>query len=914
MSDLNQGSAKRERERALWLSTVSFTVCFAVWTIFSIIGIAIKDKLGLNETEFGLLVGTPILSGSLVRLVLGVWADQYGGRRVNTVVMLAGAIATYFLTWAQTYPQFLIAAFFVGIAGGSFAVGVAYVSRFYPMGKQGTALGIFGAGNVGAAVTKFLAPFVMVAFGWQAVAQVWAAALAVMAVIFWFFSEEDPVVKARRERGEKPKSAWLEFAPLKNIQVWRFSLYYFFVFGAFVALALWLPQYLIKVYGIDLKSAGMIAAMFSLPASVFRAYGGHLADRYGARRVMYWTFLVAVACTFILSYPPTDYVVRTVTGSVSFHLEMGVVPFTVAVFVLGFFMALGKAAVFRHIPVYYPNHVGAVGGLVGMIGGLGGFVLPIAFGALNDLTGLWTSCFMLLFLIVTGSLIWMHLAIRQMERGVVGEELKKLPQLPEMEEIHKPEHIGALSGAVLTDWRPEDKTFWESRGRAVARRNLWISIPALLLSFAIWQVWSVVVAKLPSVGFKFTTDELFWLAALPGISGAVLRVFYSFMVPIFGGRLWTTLATWSLMIPAVGIGYAVQTPSTPYAVFLVLALLCGFGGGNFASSMANISYFFPKKEKGNALALNAGLGNLGVSVMQFLVPIVISTGAFALAVGDGQTASDGTVLWLQNAGFIWVPFLVVATIAAWFGMNDIASARASFAEQAVIFSRFHNWVMCILYTGTFGSFIGYSAGFPLLMKTQFPEVNALSYAFLGPLVGALSRAGTGWVSDRFGGGRVTFWTFLGMIVAVWGVLQFLPVDGQGGSFWGFFACFMALFFLTGVGNASTFQMIPSIMRLEIPRLMPDLDADARIRQAERESAAIIAFTSAIAAYGAFFIPKAYGTSISTTGGPELALWGFLVFYVVCTALTYLVYTRRGGLLHAVERSTAMAAIQPVPAK
>ena len=386
------------------------------------------------------------------------------------------------------------------------------------------------------------------------------------------------------------------------------------------------------------------------------------------------------------------------------------------------------------------------------------------------------------------------------------------------------------------------------------------------------------------------------------------------MVPIFGGRLWTTLSTASLLIPAFGIGYAVQNPETPYLIFLVLALLCGFGGGNFASSMANISYFFPKKEKGNALALNAGLGNLGVSVMQFLVPIVISTGAFALAVGDGQTASDGTVLWLQNAGFIWVPFLVVATIAAWFGMNDIASARASFAEQAVIFSRFHNWVMCILYTGTFGSFIGYSAGFPLLMKTQFPEVNALSYAFLGPLVGALSRAGTGWVSDRFGGGRVTFWTFLGMIVAVWGVLQFLPVDGQGGSFWGFFACFMALFFLTGVGNASTFQMIPSIMRLEIPRLMPDLDADARIRQAERESAAIIAFTSAIAAYGAFFIPKAYGTSISTTGGPELALWGFLAFYVVCTALTYLVYTRRGGLLHAVERSTATAAIQPVPAK
>ena len=412
---------------------------------------------------------------------------------------------------------------------------------------------------------------------------------------------------------EKPSSAWLELEPLKNIQVWRFALYYFFVFGAFVALALWLPQYLIKVYGVDIKTAGMVAAMFSLPASVFRAYGGHLSDRFGARRVMYWTFLVGVAATFVLSYPPTDYLVKTVNGTVGFHLEMGLVPFTVTVFVLGFFMALGKAAVYKHIPVYYPNNVGAVGGLVGMIGGLGGFVLPIAFGALVDLTGLWTSCFMLLFLLVTGSLVWMHMAIRQMERGVVGEALKKLPELPEMQEIHKPEHVGALSGAVLTDWRPEDKTFWETTGRAIARRNLWISIPALLLSFAVWQVWSVVVAKLPSVGFKFTTAELFWLAALPGISGAVLRIFYSFMVPIFGGRLWTTLATWSLLIPAIGIGYAVQNPSTPYPVFLALALLCGFGGGNFASSMANISFFFPRAEKGNALALNAGLGNLGVS-------------------------------------------------------------------------------------------------------------------------------------------------------------------------------------------------------------------------------------------------------------------------------------------------------------
>jgi MFS transporter, NNP family, nitrate/nitrite transporter len=237
--------------RALWLSTVAFTVCFAVWTIFSIIGIRIKQELGLNETQFGLLVGTPILSGSLIRIALGVWSDQYGGRLVYTLVMLAGALATFLLSWATTYPQMLIAALAVGIAGGSFSVGIAYVSRWYPTSKQGIALGIFGAGNVGAAVTKFLAPFVLVAYGWQTVAQVWAAGLAIMAIVFWLTTDDDPAVRARRARGERPRSAWLELEPLKNIQVWRFSLYYFFVFGAFVALALWLPQYLIKVYGVD---------------------------------------------------------------------------------------------------------------------------------------------------------------------------------------------------------------------------------------------------------------------------------------------------------------------------------------------------------------------------------------------------------------------------------------------------------------------------------------------------------------------------------------------------------------------------------------------------------------------------------------------------------------------------------------
>ena len=456
------------------------------------------------------------------------------------------------------------------------------------------------------------------------------------------------------------------------------------------------------------------------------------------------------------------------------------------------------------------------------------------------------------------------------------------------------DHPKRPQGYVLTDWRPEDPEFWKARGHAIATRNLWISIPNLLLAFSVWMVWSVVVARLPAIGFSYSTGELFWLAALPGLSGATLRIFYSFMIPIFGGRRWTALSTASLLLPALGIGFAIQNPETPYIVFVALALMCGFGGGNFASSMANIAYFFPKKTKGHALALNAGLGNLGVSVMQFVVPLVITASVFGAIGGEAQTLSDGSELWIQNAGFIWVPFLLVSAVAAWFGMNDIADAKASLADQLTILKRKHNWVMCILYIGTFGSFIGYSAGFPLLMKTQFPEVNVLSYAFLGPLVGALSRAATGWVSDKFGGGRVTFWVFLGMIIAVWGVLQFLPNNGSGGDFWGFFACFMALFFLTGVGNASTFQMIPTIMKQEIARLMPNADPAVGQKTADRESAAIIAFTSAIAAYGAFFIPKSYGTSITLTGGPEMALYSFMAFYALCVLVTWFFYTRRNA--------------------
>jgi NNP family nitrate/nitrite transporter-like MFS transporter len=897
---------RSDQQRALWLSTIAFTACFAVWTIFAIIGIQIKKDLGLSDTQFGLLVGTPILTGSLIRLMLGIWSDQYGGRVVFFFTMLSAAVMTVLLTYAYDYPTYLLAALGVGLSGGSFSVGIAYVARWYPKPKQGTALGIFGAGNVGAAVTKFCAPFVMVNFGWHMVAYVWAAVLAVIAVAFFVFTKDDPDLERRRHTGEKPESISAMLAPLANVQVWRFSLYYFFVFGGFVALALWLPRYLIGVYGLNIETAGMIGAVYSIPASVFRAYGGHLSDKFGARRVMYWTFGMAVLCTFILSYPPTHYVMQGIRGPIEFTASLGIFGFMVVAFVLGFFMSLGKAAVYKHIPIYYPDRVGAVGGVVGLVGGLGGFVLPIAFGALSDLTGIWQSCFWLMFVIVGVSLVWMHGAIQHMERTAQqrGVAPSMLPELPEMQPIHGPAQQAALAAsAAIQDWRPEDKDFWDTKGHAIARRNLWISVPCLLLAFVVWMIWSVVVAKLPAVGFKFTNDQLFWLAAMPGLSGATLRVFYAFMPAVFGGRLWTTLATWSLMIPAVGVGLAVQATGTPYWIFLALALLCGLGGGNFASSMANISFFFPKAEKGDALAINAGLGNLGVSVVQFVVPLAITTGVFGWLGGPAQSVVQNGVtshLWLQNAGFVFVPFIAASAFAAWFGMDDIATMKASFSDQAVIFRRTHNWIMCWLYTGTFGSFIGFSAAFPLLSKVLFPDVNALKYAFLGPLVGALARALAGKMTDRVGGGRVTFWVFIAMAAGTLGILYAIGMKTGATAYPVFFASFLFLFAASGVGNASTFQMIPAIMRKEVARLEPKLTGGDLVKQSDKESAAIIGFTSAIAAYGAFFIPKSFGTSIAMTGGAAPALYGFLAFYLSCIAITWWCYTRRGGLLYEVE--------------
>jgi NNP family nitrate/nitrite transporter-like MFS transporter len=468
--------------------------------------------------------------------------------------------------------------------------------------------------------------------------------------------------------------------------------------------------------------------------------------------------------------------------------------------------------------------------------------------------------------------------------------------------------IEAKAGRTLTLWTPEDKVFWEREGEAIAKLNLWISVPALFLAFAIWQVWSVVAVSLPSLGFNYSTNQLFWLAAAPALSGATLRIFYSFMVPIVGGRRWTAISTATLLIPAIGIGLAVQDNTTSYAKMLMLALLCGLGGGNFSSSMANISFFFPKERKGSALGVNAGLGNLGVSVVQFLSPLVVTVGVLGVFGGDPQTIvknGQPVQVWTQNAAFIWVPWIALTSLAAWFGMNDLAGAKASFAAQAAIFRRKHTWLMCVLYLGTFGSFIGYAAGFPLLIKSQFAGVNPLAFAWVGPLVGALIRPFGGWLADKMGGAQVTLWNFIVMALAVIGVLYFLPKGSAAalalpwgpaaGNFTGFFLSFLVLFLTTGIGNGSTFRMIPVIFlnhQLRRVNVKDQQAVERATREGNTEGAAALGFTAALAAYGGFFIPKSYGSSISLTGGPEAARWIFFIFYLLCIALTRWFYARR----------------------
>jgi len=412
----------------LGMTTFAWTVCFAVWTIFSIIGVQIQQELGLSETQFGLLISMPVLTGAVARLLLGIAAERFGPRWVSILTMLASGAATWTITWADSYVMFLLAALGVGLAGAVFITGISFVARWYPRERHGFAFGLFGVGQVGAAITNFGAPIIMASIGWSATAQVYAIALVASAVLFWLLTRDDPETIDRRQTGRRGTSLADQVKPLRYLRVWRFALYYFFCFGAFVALASWLPRYYTAVYDISLGEAGMLTAVFSFSAAVFRALGGWLSDRWGPRRVMYITFIVSLACLLFLSYPPTTYVVQGMRGPVEFALTMPLVGFVGISFVLGLVMSLGMAAVYKHIPGYYPEHVGSVGGMVGMIGGLGGFFLPIVFGVVNDLTGIWNTAFMALFGLVAINLIWMHLAILRMER-------RKHPDLAEMRDL-----------------------------------------------------------------------------------------------------------------------------------------------------------------------------------------------------------------------------------------------------------------------------------------------------------------------------------------------------------------------------------------------------------------------------------------------------------------------------------------------
>jgi NNP family nitrate/nitrite transporter-like MFS transporter len=433
-------------------------------------------------------------------------------------------------------------------------------------------------------------------------------------------------------------------------------------------------------------------------------------------------------------------------------------------------------------------------------------------------------------------------------------------------------------GRWIDGWNPEDGAFWQSQGRVIARRNLGWSIFAEFLGFIIWQLWSIVVVMLPAAGFELTSSELFWLISLPSLVGATLRFPYTFMVAIFGGRNWTIVSAGLLLIPAVLLGIVVSNPETPFGVLLLVAALGGVGGGNFASSMANITYFFPQKEKGWALGLNAAGGNLGTSVAQFAVPIVVTIGA-------------GATLNIALAGWMWIPLILVAMWGAWKYMDNLSSAKADFAGSAAALREPHLWVMALLYIGTFGSFIGFASVFPKLIADQFPDYStfqvgqaAVSLAFLGALIGSLARPYGGRLADRFGGARVTVVAFSVMALGALSLIWTLPLQ----NFWVFLACFLLLFAATGMGNGSTYRMIPSIFaaRAVAKGIEPGTPEAVKV---QRKGAAALGLISAIGAYGGFLVPQVLNASQLATGGYVAAFYGFVAAYIGLLLLTVFVY-------------------------
>lgn len=396
-------SQKVKQYSVLAMSTLAFTVCFMVWMMFAVIGIPIKAQLGLNETQFGILAAMPVLTGSLIRLPLGMMTDKFGGRPVFFSIMIATVIPIYLIGEATAYWQMLVAGLFVGVAGGSFSVGIAYCARWFEKKNQGFAMGIFGAGNAGAAVTKLVAPSIVVTYGWTMVPVAYSAMMLVTALCFLAFTYTDPA-----HRVESSVSFVQQLQALKDPNVWKICQYYSIVFGGYVALSLWMTKYYVQEYGFDLKSAAFLAACFSLPGGVLRALGGWMSDKWGAHKVTWWVLWVSWICLFILSYPQTEFTIKTVSGPQTYNIGLNVTVFTLLMFVVGVAWAVGKASVFKYISDEYPHNIGVISGIVGLAGGLGGFLLPIMFGALVDLTGIRSSCFMLMYGVVWVSLIWMY--------------------------------------------------------------------------------------------------------------------------------------------------------------------------------------------------------------------------------------------------------------------------------------------------------------------------------------------------------------------------------------------------------------------------------------------------------------------------------------------------------------------------
>ena len=394
---------KRQAWSVLIVSTWSFTVCFMVWMMFGVIGVPLKKMLGLNATQFGLLTATPVLTGSLIRVPLGIWTDRYGGRIVMALLMAVTVPAIWLMAYATEFWHFLTIGLFVGLAGGSFSVGTPYVARWFPKSQQGMAMGIYGAGNSGSAVNKFVAPVILVAFGWAAVPQVYAAIMAGTVVLFWLFSHSDP-----SHRVPSNVKFTDQLKALKDPKVLKYCQYYSIVFGGYVALSLWMVQYYVGEFGLDIRVAALLAACFSLPGGVLRAVGGVMSDKFGAHKVTWWVLWVSWICLFLLSYPQTDFTINTINGPQTLHIGLNVYAFTGLMFILGIAWAFGKASVFKYIADDYPKNIGAISGIVGLAGGLGGFVLPSLFGALLDFTGIRSSAFMLMYGVVWVSLIWMY--------------------------------------------------------------------------------------------------------------------------------------------------------------------------------------------------------------------------------------------------------------------------------------------------------------------------------------------------------------------------------------------------------------------------------------------------------------------------------------------------------------------------